>query len=936
MVEMAVSPDSRKWRWTRRKNPYRNMDGPDIRPDNIARQNLSDAENLAAEDKPESSTKRSTSRRSSVDTLLSKERSQRSDHLIRNSVRGRNDAVAASAGAGKFGFKGRSRFRRAAPATIITGLLVSGAFLFFGAQSALGPTISNLYTEATDVQFTSYGSRNTRLFKYMLDGGDQIKINPFKAKYQYTTFSPYMKNRLKQNGIEVGKIDVDGNFVPSNGISTSKTVLRYNGETIDAANFQNKFISDLDFQEAYYKAKRGRIAGFFDVSADRYYAKKKVTRDIFANYTPSNNAETDNANFRNTVSEHVTGTDADLNLIGHRKTEDGEDVYENDGDSVRSNNIAADTPEAKARIMVNDIAAKASQGGAVACAVLKIGNMAAVTVSAYQIYQSISYYMSLMESISKMMAGEGDASAINATLNFLTTETTNEIAVVNPDGTITKKIVTGSPIQASGPKLVLGNTRPNSSDVAPYSIDTITKAANNIALSTAGATVACDGILAANAVISLASNAMPGGTLANFAVRAIVNTVQNIAIAGAISAIVSAVIPYVAKIFASNIFEEYTGIPAGELFSNGGANANFKLATQGSGFMPASEEYVDEQNKQTTYVLAQEAELDRRRRSPFDITSKNTFLGSLLTQFSYISNQNSLLGYMSSIAGTISNAFGVFNPSVGAYDGELSYTSNYQDCSMLGDSVCDMYGNNIVGMDYSTIDLSPDDPTYISVINPNLDDEGNIIDGSELSKFINACVERESPWGVLDVNIVNALQTSLGVVGDNIYIIEDVIDIVNAAEDVANQAWGTGDYCKMSSDNPRWENEFRYYQRYVEDMRILNGMRSTLEEEKVGSTTNLTNPVIAYRDTYEAAHPIDTSFEGTLARISGYSKDDISFLLEFSRYSDKLAQYNPSERYAFGSEPSFTRYDFSETNYPETAVSVRLPEFFTDKRNYTV
>ena len=932
MVEMAVSPDSRKWRWTRRKNPYRNMDGPDIRPDNIARQNLSDAENLAAEDKPESSTKRSTNRRSSVDTLLSKERSQRSDHLIRNSVRGLSDAAATHAGAGKFSFKGRSRFRRAAPATIITGLLVSGAFLFFGAQSALGPTISNLYTEATDVQFTSYSSRNTRLFKYMLDGGDQIKINPFKAKYQYTTFSPYMKNRLKQNGIEVGKIDVDGNFVPSSGISTSKTVLRYNGETIDAANFQNKFITDLDFQEAYYKAKRGRIAGFFDQSADRYYAKKKVTRDAFHGYEPTGDATVDDTNFRNTINDTVTGTDADLNLIGHRQNEDGDDVYENEGESVRSNTVTADTPEAKARIMVNDIAAKASQGGAIACAVLKIGNMAAVTVSAYQIFQSISYYMSLMEPISKMMAGEGDASAINAALNFFTTETTSEVAVINPDGTITKKYVTGSPLQASGPKAILGSTQPNQGDLAPYSVDTITKAANNIALSTAGTNIVCDGILAANAVISLASNAMPGGTLANFAVRAIVNTVQNVAIAGAISAIVSAVVPYVAKIFAGNIFESYTGIPAGELFSLGGANANFKLATQGSGYMPASEEYVDEQNKQTTYVLAQEAELDRRRRSPFDITSKNTFLGSLLTKFSYISNQNSFLGYMSSIAGTITNAFGVFNPSVGAYDGELSYTSNYQDCSMLGGSVCDMYGTNIVAMDFSTIDLSPDDPTYISVINPNLDDDGNIIDGSELSKFINACVERESPWGVLDVNIVNALQTSLGVIGDNLYVIEDVVDIVNAAEDVANRAWGTGENCKMSKDNPRWENEFRYYQRYVEDMRFLGDTRSQLDE--TGST--LTNPVIAYREAYEAAHPIDTSFEGTLARISGYSKDDISFLLEFSRYSNQLAKYNPSERYAFGSEPSFTRYDFSETNYPETAVSIRLPEFFTDKRNYTV
>ena len=929
---MVAKPKGRKNPNLSENDPYQGMETAKIRPDYIpyqddaSRSELSAAEKTATKNESSRNKARDGKRSDAISSLRSSEESQR--RTFRNSVNGRYDngrPGRSRFGRGRLQAKGRGRFNRAAPATIITGLIVSGAFLFFSAQSGLAPTLSSQYTAATDLQFTSYNTRNTRLFKYMLDGGDQIKINAFKAKYQYTTFSPYMKSRLRKNGIEVGKIDADGNFVASNGISTSKTVLRYNGETIDAANFQSKFASDPGFQEAYYKAKRGRVAGFFDNSAELYYKKQGATRDIYDRYKATGDTETDTANFRKTVSDRVTGTDGDLNIIGHSKNENGEDVYDNDGESVKTKDVSGDTPEAKARVMVNDIAGKVSQGGAIACAVLKIGNMAAVTVSAYQIFQSMAYFLSIMEPVSKMMAGEGDASAINPVLNFLTTETTNEIDVVNPDGSVTKKTVTGSPLQASGPKLVLGNTKPNQADLTPYSVDTITKAAQTIAISTGATNIACDGVLAANAIISLASNAIPGGTLANFAVRAVVQTVKNIAITGAISAIVGAVIPYVAKVLASNIFEEYTGIPAGELFSMGAAQSNFRLATQASAYMPASADYIKKQNSKTSLALAEEAARDRRGRSPFDVTSQNTFLGSLLSKFSYISNQNTLISQIASVANTISGSLNVFNPSASAYDDTLSYTSNYQNCSQLNGTVCDIYGTNIVGMDYSTIDLSPDDPTYILVINPNLDDDGNIKPDSELAKFITACVERESPWGVLDANIMNSLQTDFGTIGNNLYIVEDVVDIINAAEDAVNRPWGTGEYCTMDDSNPRWNSEFRYYQRYVEDMRIMNGM--TAEQDST---------VVSYQKDYAKKHPLDESFTGMLARLSGYTKDDIAFLLEFTRYSNEIANYHPEERYAFGSQPHFTRYDFSETNYPEIVVSVRMPEFFTDKRNYAV
>ena len=78
-------------------------------------------------------------------------------------------------------------------------------------------------------------------------------------------------------------------------------------------------------------------------------------------------------------------------------------------------------------------------------------------------------------------------------------------------------------------------------------------------------------------------------------------------------------------------------------------------------------------------------------------------------------------------------------------------------------------------------------------------------------------------------NILNALQTDFGIVGNNLPIVNDIVDVVNAAEDVANEGWATGSVCMNSDDNPRWDSEFKYYQRYIEDMRILTSMEGSGE-----------------------------------------------------------------------------------------------------------
>lgn len=782
--------------------------------------------------------------------------------------------------------KKKGLLRRFGPLGLIVFILFGGGFMLTGFQSSLGPQLSALVTEATDIQYPSYNLRNQRLMKYLLDGGDQIKISNFTKRY--TNFSPWLKKRLGKNGIEVGKIDSSGHFVETSGLATHNTVLRYNGEIISANDFQTKFAQDANFRNAYYKSKRGRIAGFFDNVSEKFYLGRAQTRDIFDTYENSNDAEKNRSNFEDIVNDHVTGTDTRINSGGMRKNEEtGEDEKFHNGEDIDSTKVAGDTPEAKARSFVNNLAGKVQTGSTIACTGLQIANVASVAAMAYQIQQSAAYFMSFMEPISKMMAGDDQEGAVNEALNFLTRSTTNEISYVDENGVEQTKTVTGSAMESNGAKLIMSNTAISTKDTDPFNINGISRAATAVALTTGASQTTCNIALGAGAVISLATSAVPGGTLAKVVIGFAAQAVGGIAITGIVSLIVSAIMPKLTKMFISNVFESYTGIEAGEFLFSGAASSNFALAQHGSGAMPASKTVAARMNYENAQAIAQEAEIDRLNSSPLDIDNPHTFMGSIVRKVGSFAYATSFQNVFASLVNTTTNSVREVLPGASAAVDTLSYTGTTQECDNLKGTVCDVYGNPIVAVDTTTVDITPDDPTYESIISANLDGDGEIKDDSELAKFINFCVNRESPWGVSDANILNSLQSG-DIVVNSLPILNDVFDIFNALENIENAGWATGETCVNSEDNARWQAELKYYQRYVEDMRILGTM--TDEDD---------NPVLAYEERYEAEHPIDTSFEGTLARISGLTKNDVAFLMEVADYSTMLAEYDPTTRYGY-------------------------------------
>lgn len=835
-----------------------------------------------------------------------------------------------------FSLRKKNRKKGLLPLGFITGLVLSSAFLFYFAQGLLGPQISALFTKATDLQYTAYTARNQRLLSFMLDGGQQIKISNFTKRYTY--FSPFLQKRLQKQGIDIGHLDADGTFSKGQQILGRSTVLKYNNQIIDANSFQDHYANDANFRESYYKAKRGRVAGFFDKVSEKFYRDRGANRNIFAQFKGSGDPKKDRQNFQDIVQKRVTGTDGTINSM-HQEIDDQTKTRKNqyNGDAVDTAKLSGQTPETKARQFIHGIAGKVSTVGVPICSGLRIANMAAVAVAASKIATSTAYFLSLMEPISKTIAGHGDTAAINENLNFFTKTSTQPVQYLSEDGSPKTKNVTGSMLDATGAKIIMGNTYSDPAASMPFAIDNITKALNIIILSTGATNLVCSSAMAASAIVSLSFSAVPGGTLAHFVVGSIMRIFGAVAITGIVALIVNTIIPYAAQIFFTDLFKSYNGVPAGELFAQGAAAANFALASDASALMPASKERIKSQNRHQTIALNQERAVENLHQNQLDLASPRSFLAQLLSKLATLSHP-SFPKLFSQFLHLTRHASLSLMPAAFAADTDIVYTNISTPCPNLKGAECDIYGQPIVAYDFSTINTRPDDPTYQAVIQKNLDANGNIINNSNLARFISFCSNRRSPWGFKDANILNALQSDAGVVLENLPVVNNLLDVFHAAEDVKNEPWATGSICLNSKDNPVWENEFKYYQLYVADSRYLAGM----EDPKVAA-----NPVLAYEANYKKSHPKDQSIYGQIATISGLTKNQVASLFDFIATAKFQNSYQPAQKLPYPATkltPGTPKSNFKllasalPKSIPNSffAMIAHTPTFHIDKRGILV
>ena len=204
--------------------------------------------------------------------------------------------------------------------------------------------------------------------------------------------------------------------------------------------------------------------------------------------------------------------------------------------------------------------------------------------------------------------------------------------------------------------------------------------------------------------------------------------------------------------FFGDLTQNLSGESAGDALTSGAAHVMGQTGNAG-GNMPMSVDQAVAYGNLTKQVQLAYAEEDRTTKSPFDATSPNTFLGSILQRLMpYSVNSSSIVGSLSgslsSMGKLVTGSFGMALQPVGA-----SATSDpgdeYRQCEdpgiMADDVAAGPFCNIIYGIPPKYLDKDP-----IKIVNEltigkyagNIDEEtGDPVEGKDLAKWIDLCTD---------------------------------------------------------------------------------------------------------------------------------------------------------------------------------------------------
>ena len=696
-----------------------------------------------------------------------------------------------------------------------TGLIVAMvavAAIIFSSGNLIPAKIQERLIEETDVQYADMVASKMLAFQQALYQGD---IPDDTAE------------NLKVDGISVGYMD-DGEFIEDNKSGVS-SVLNTGNEIITADDFITKVYEDINIYNAINDATYGRAAGYYDEEA------YKIIEEIG---TSRNNYSRDTSIAEVMDKRMGEGSDVRVNSVSLvEETEEDPDTgetittyqYEENGPAARSGNEAEEFVESvRTKITAADITESTLESADS----LKVAD----TISKEQ--RSSLFYLLFMENVSKMKAGDGNESQINEAMNYL--YKTSETEVVD--------VRTGEVIKMSGTALdspslyavLAGSDNLNMEMVGNYSSDRILKTTENqIGINNGSADIIIDTVTS--------TDDKTKGSVGRF--------IYDDTATGS-AEILNKVTPTVNASLVENSYSTLEGINAGEFLVEGAVNVGKRLA-KASGATAGSEAAAAAYGRLNAKILALEAKSDRMKRSPFDITSRNTFLGSIVYNFAVAGSRFS--GMFSKI-NTFSAAVGQATISLisSTYaDGDVNYLDKIGDCETyatigaVGSAQC----SEIAVFDTSTLNNPFGNPDFINFIEENttLDDNGvrTINDGSDLARFIIYNDERKTPLGATDGGILDSLSNESG----SVPFISSILSLIEIffGADEEDMRIATGEAFVNSEDNADWET-YKYAQRYISLARATAILKQYSSDSTAYNSMKYfegsENPVVAYKNHY--------------------------------------------------------------------------------------
>lgn len=913
-------------------------------------------------------------------------------------------------------FKGR--FRKAGPITAIILSILGFGGILGGAQLFQPFSLIAQLQESFNSMHISAHSRSSRFIKWQFGGQvkDPIKGSVFgKAKFKITE---KQKTELAKQGIEVvDDFDVNGRkqtVMKFDDGSGEIKVVTAGGDSVDisgkdpttgkpysskTATFDSEFRTNAEFMRAYSAGSqtwRGQFAGWFGTNTNKFLTDNKITRNLWNDFKNKKEAamnsgktaleagmETMKEKLKSRITngegggvrrlvekkEQVTTTDEDGNEVTETRTSIEPE------DTSGSKNEAT---EEKVTKKLQDIKGSISAGVNVACAVADFVGVVNLMVAAEEALQIVTITSSYMEAVDKAKAGYSDESPINEIATTLNTPAKIDHQVIDSGSetateggeSVTVKAVSRtengtvkSAMQAAGIAALYGNGRVNASDPSAQSFN-MTSSMNKIL---DGIGMGVDSFKACLMGRTGAAIASIGIDIATCLATACIGTLikgvgKSIALALAIQAVITIITPWIVDVFTRDLLTDLAGEDLGNLIASGGNMYQGKVHRANGGSLSSRERYEEFAVAQAQ-VIAEEAKEERESLSPFDLTSKNTFMGAIMTQLMTFNTSSSVMSSLTAAGSVASSSLTSLMPRASAVAAtiadNLPTMSEYEEtCPYLASigAIGDSYCNPYMVTDMDTMDDNPAD-----VLDRLADPDGNgdLSDGnfedaeasdgnvkikqdSDLMKYIKYCDNRGSEFGVADQSFVQDF--SPADTGNDIAdailgaapILGDLQDIINSGAQGAGLGYISGASCvatkddanaDLGTDAPNW-NTAKYYQRFIEDQSLAESM-GLIDK----------SAVTAALEEYYEQNPLDDSYEGMLARWSGLSKETVSDVLDVIAYYNYVNEYDPSERYAFDgvegeAEPRVVMF---EHEYVMDGVGVALNGIiYADVRNRTV
>lgn len=850
----------------------------------------------------------------------------------------------------------------------LTLAIMLGAGVWLGSSNSL--ILGALSSQLPTVTQTDAASSNT------------VRILSLSNMLKKKTATGYVKDRFAKNNI----------------IPNSDGTFTWNGQTVDGDNFTSLYNNDATFRNSVDKATFSKVANRYDTIANDAITSRTGynTRNIYRDYKDSGDNETntkrvneivdaqfdnkyttDMADTKSSISEEIEYDD-EGNAVGK--------TYELNTEKVEPGaaHTTSDTTTARtqAHSIISSLSESASRYINFGCTALELGSMIATTIASVNTYQAIKFYWTNMEPVDKTIAGHGEASGINVLLNRFTSNETitrsdpsnvqydanssigsdgmdgNKLSTTAEAGNLTINATevteTGSALDDPNLTAMLSGLSFNRQAASSYSLEASLKSLfaalgvfgiSRAACAKLGATIA--GINLAVPVVALAVSLIPGGAIVvsgamvwNQLKSALSSIVLGATVSFAMSGILAFLIPELERSI-TNPMTGAVGKAFGAYMARSSGAANSSLAQIGSGATAAgSNAILAYQQVQKDYI-AKQAEVDRLNHSPFDITNKNTFLGSIAYSLLPAITSSKSSSTISTILKTTSSSIANITGSAIAEGEGTEYINTFGDCPSIesvggkGDVFCNVIAVHDVSVLHSTFD---NDPIYKQVVQESLDysgDSHSVIKYSDLDKFTISCTERTAPIGVFDSKVYDYLQRG-NALANAAPGSGEVLDIINGINEPENSDWATGAYCVNNAENVDqseelrrfWNEKGKYYSHFIQSERTdeqLGGPRSSISVR---------------REEYRRENPIEQTPAGILASISGLSTEKAQLVLDILAYYEFIENYDPSTRIAMNESITPTSTDIvnklSSNNISFQSENTQLTEVFNFEQHYII